>query len=589
MISSKEKAPVYLLRLHSSEALGYTVINEDSYRGLLQALPGIPFEITFRNPKEVSLSSDIGALLHALNGVLGRDRKKSPCCLILEFLDRNVDTDSYDDLSNALTLALSKQSATAPPCIVIAVPSVAVFKESVLLQKKLVPLCRRKNVLLLLVSDDTAVEAEMLVTSKRATSREKLPPLQAVRVGGETVRRKISVDEIRDLIHVLNGHFALSVGGSKSHVTGLINITQLARRQDFIEQVRDDVTRELGASEFTIFPIGIPSGGIRDLAIALVEGRTELLLADANIQEAKARKVVILCDVLGLPYRLPELIHRLRECGADDLVVCAVGLTRECSTPSEARFVSYVQLPISVCEPDSGSCIYCSQDISAIEGESFDDFALKIAQYDPVTFWELVAQDKRFFHVGHWASNRTPNHYHFQVLTEPLFRAYNSDIALRIRNCLTARGILPSFVQRIVIPDEPEARLLGDAIAPVLGLGSGDVISIPRNFLRTVAGQDVGREAIEYINETYGNEGLASANVLIADQAAHHLKTLSALRAVCDNYDATVLAFVVFLDRTDAELSIGEFLHDSHYLALYSWASPPRRAFECPCNLLKSR
>jgi hypothetical protein len=233
------------------------------------------------------------------------------------------------------------------------------------------------------------------------------------------------------------------------------------------------------------------------------------------------------------------------------------------------------------------SCRFCHQEgiEKVIDGEHFEDYARKIEHFNSFTFWEFVSQDRSFYEVGHWASDRTPNHYQFRIMAAPIFRRFSYDLSIRLRNILRKSGIAPAWVRKIVCTEGEESTALSLALAEVLGLSSKDVIRIPRKFFGSIAGKELGADLLQYIDSQYKGETLKRQNVLIVDQAAHHFRTLSSLRSVCEYYDCVVLGFLVFVDRTDAALSLGEYLPDSHYVALYSWPATPHMSHECPCTV----
>ncbi|MBI2424821.1 MAG: hypothetical protein HYV27_18470 [Candidatus Hydrogenedentes bacterium] len=588
-MTEKQESPVFLLRTQRTNTVEYSAISTESYKTLFDAIPDLPKRLHFREPLKITLSKDIVPFVNALTDVVSGLPENPRRCLIVEFLDRNVDVDIYDDFTNAIALALNIERASLPFCIVLAVSHPAVFKESVFFQRRLRPLCQKKMITLLLVCDNPTNKPELLVTCDPASVSTALPSLEAIRLTPEPTPNRISTDEIRMLVQVLNGHFELSVAEKPSHFTGIIDVRALASNHIFIEQLREEITEHFSDPSFQVLPVGMPLGGLRELGIALVDGNAKSLIARSELAHTRGRKVVVLCDLLAPCYLLQDIVTGLHQAGAVEVIVYAVARTlTECEL-GDTKIFNCIDLPISIHEQNDPTCIYCTQSVETIKGECYDDFAHSIGKYDPVCFWQLISQDERFYQVGHWASDRTPNHYHFRVLTKPIFEVYSKDIGLRVRNCLLKQGVLPNWVRRIVIPDEPEARLLGNAIAVALGLSSTDVISIPRGLLLTVAGASIDKSLIEYVTLNYNQDeskNLQFRNVLIVDQAAHHFKTLSALRSVCEHFNATILSFIAFLDRTDLEMSIGEFAHDSHYVSLYSWSSPPRRSYECPCRKL---
>jgi hypothetical protein len=128
-----------------------------------------------------------------------------------------------------------------------------------------------------------------------------------------------------------------------------------------------------------------------------------------------------------------------------------------------------------------------------------------------------------------------------------------------------------------------ESKTLAEGVAKVVGLSKADVIAIPRKHFASIAGADVSEELKTFLDNTQRISKLRHRNFVIVDQAAHHFKTLAALRTVCEHLQSKILAFAVILNRVEPAFEVGDYLHDSHYIWLYSWPSPPRLSHECPC------
>ena len=204
--------------------------------------------------------------------------------------------------------------------------------------------------------------------------------------------------------------------------------------------------------------------------------------------------------------------------------------------------------------------------------------------FDSFSFWNLVASDDKFYSVGHWPSPTTKYHYQFRVRTLPLFTVHSHGLALRLRNLLNNKGIFAPWVHRIVCLDEEESNLLAAALARTLNLQARKpVIAIPRDKFRFIAGKQVDQQFVRWFETKYRRSSLLDKNVIIVDQAAHHFKTLSALKSICQRFGATVLSFAVFLDRTAQGFELVEYLPSTHYVRLYSWPSGPKMAYECEC------
>jgi len=229
-------------------------------------------------------------------------------------------------------------------------------------------------------------------------------------------------------------------------------------------------------------------------------------------------------------------------------------------------------------------CKFCNQGVPLMVGEDYGSFSRQVGRLDPFTFWELVRENPDYYRAGHWASNRTPNHYQFRIMVKPILKRHCFGLSLRIKNLLETRSILPSWIDKIVCTEGEESKTLAVSLARAVGSSANDVIAIPRSCFASIAGADVTAELWQFLDKTYGKSKLRRQNVVIVDQAAHHFRTLAALRTVCEYLDSKILAFAVVVDRTEPGCDLGAYLHDSHYVSLYSWSSPPRWPYECPCT-----
>ena len=583
----KSPLSVGVVQIHRAGVLRYTAIPQGSYRDFVSAINGSrATAIRFRPPREILFVAGETQLLTEIGRALSRKSRRVPGdVLVFELLDRDADVDLYDDVCSSLVVALTSKKVLRPWCVALVVANPQLLLESVFLQKKLCPLCEHRKIGLVVLSDRPDHSPTLLCQSSPPMSAP-LPGLEAryeERAEESVTPDGLSADEIRAMTGVLFGHFVLRSGEQTYHLPALASIRKLAQNAAFVRQLHGDIMARLRDPRYAVLPLGIPLGGVRELAVGLAAGASDRLLvpAAAGVQH-DTQSVVILCDMVGPMYALESTVRDLMNGGFRDILIAGVARFRNAPRPGVAGAHSYFELPFDVAAMPEGECRYCNQGVPQLEAEDFDGFARGIGPFDPLTFWQFVGQDERFYSVGHWASDRTPNHYLFRVLTEPIFRTWGYDLALRIRNALRANGVIPGWVQRIVIPDDPEAGLLASALADALNLRREDIIAVPRDALRSVAGPGIGEEGLRAL-KSCGGERLQDSNALIVDQAAHHFKTLSALRAICDLYNTTILGFAVFLDRTDYAFSKGEYLHDCHYISLYSWPCSPRRAHECPC------
>jgi len=576
----------FILQVHPPRAVGFTAISVDAYAAFFRSISeSVASKMSFQNPKELTLATDVKPLVKALTSILSRKRKLKCHTLLFEMLDEQADVHVYDDLCLGLDFALRQSNMTQPWCIGFAVSNHDTFQESVLLKERLLPWCADHGVGLLLLSDNQGVKPSILCQGKLP----KLHKLPALRISEHEPDKKkkteerLSSEQVAAEFQVLFGHFETNLNGRSFHVPAVASVRKLSKNKTFLQQMRNDVSRMLDSETFTVVPFGMLGGGIDTLALALVEGDTERFCDPTVVQQHDGSPLLFLCDFLSSMYPIEDRIRLAITKRTKQMAVVGIARFQDSLDLKEIPVHFYLDTDYQAVSAGGSSCRFCKQEVPVTRGEHFDKFAREIKQYDPFTFWEFIAQSKDFFQVGHWPSNRTPNHYLFRILAKPIFKRYGHDLSLRLRNILESTNIPPVWVKKIVCTEGEESALLSAELSEVLGLRQEDVVKIPRKFFKSMAGKKMDPDLLQYINDNYGEESIRRKNVLIVDQAAHHFKTLSALRDVCEYFDCTVLAFAVFIDRTDTELSLGEYLHDSHYISLYSWSVPPRRAHECPC------
>jgi len=594
----KDPLPACIFHIHDPGAVGFIAISVDAYttffrsldpshasRMIFQKPKEIPFasRMTFQEPKERTPKFGVKYLEKELSRVLSRKKKTTCHTLLLELLDKEADVFAYDDLCLCIYHVLIDSEMALPWCIGIAVSNHKNFRESVILNERLIPFCKEKNIGLILLSDHQN-EKPIILSQGELPKMHELPVLQPSEciLPQVEVEQRLSAEQITSEFQILFGHFQVKVDDSAFHVPAIASVRKISRNKIFIRQLQNDISRILDDSSFTICPFGVPAGGINELALALVEGNANRLCYSDNIHKHNRDPLLFLFDFLSPIYQVEDKIRLARANGTKQIAIAAIGRYQnvpEYGIPTHSYLnTNYKAVPVG--EP---SCRFCIQEVPVIEEDHFDNFAREIKEFDPFTFWDFIAQSQEFFEVGHWRSDRTPNHYHFRILTKPIFKRYCYYLSIRLRNLLETKSILPGWIQKIVCTEGEESTILATGLAEVLGLRQEDVVRIPRKFFSSIAAKQLDKDLLKYIDTTYGEVNLRLRNILIVDQAAHHFKTLSALRDICEYYNCTVLAFAVFIDRTDKAFSLGEYLHDSHYLALYSWPVPPYIAHECPC------
>lgn len=590
MVDGGRRTPC-IIRVHKADPIGFTALPVDTYTALFRLLdePTASNMATTR-AEEFTIcapsSSNVTALSEKIKSVLSAKRKRQYDVLLLEMLDRDADVDVYDDICEALYLAVDDSSTAKPWLACVAVSNPVVFRESVFLSHRLTPTCDKNNVGLILLSCAEQTIDPVILSQGTLPEAMVLTPLTTLPADAHqagTGEERLSPDEVAEAFQVLFGHFKVKIGDAAYHVPAIASVRKLSKNTTFLTQLRVDVSRVLDSERFSIYPCGIPSGGIGQLCLALADGDASRLCELTTIKNHDGVPLVILCDFLYPMYPIAEAIEEARSKGIR-VAIAAIASYKDSPKFNGVDTITYLDTNYESFRDGDASCPFCSQDVPIIAGEHFDDYARKVGQFEPFTFWEFIGQDREFYSVGHWPSDRTPNHYEFRIITAPLFRRFSFCLSVRFRNILIgSMGILPDFVRKIVCTEGEESTALSIALAEVLGLSSEDVIRVPRAYLNSVAGKDLDSDVQRHVESSYGVENIKRQTVLIVDQAAHRLSTLSSLRNICGFYDCVVLAFLVFVDRTDPAFSLGELLHDMHYVRLYSWPVTARMSHECPC------
>lgn len=575
---------LYLCRIRREEAVGFTALSPDIYHALFQFIDVSPASnIALEPAREFRLSpSSIKPLADRFASALSAKRKVECRALLLEMLDSEADVHAYDDLCEAIHLAIRSPGVTGPQAIVIAVSNSKIFQDSLLLNRRLLPECERKRIGLILLSFADEVVPLILCQGNLPVSGE----LDALQHSGtsapQEALRRLSLEEITAEFQLLFGHFEVGFGGAVFHVPAIASVRRLAVNLTFVNQLRSEIS-DVVRPGYAIMPLGIPGGGILELALSVVDGDSTRLVDVVDSRSLNTNALLILCDFLAPIYSIDSLVREARSRGVKEVAVASIARYQD--APSlDVPTMSYLKTNYVTTRVPDSVCRFCEQGVPAVRRDHFDAFAREVREFEPFTFWEFVSQSPDFVRIGHWPSDRTPNHYLFRIMTDPIFKQHRYGVAIRLRNALASRGVLPDWVRKIVCTEGEESSILSTTLAQELGLRDQDVVRIPRKFFDSIAGKELDQELTRYIDTNYGANVLSHQNVLIVDQAAHHFGTLSALRQICAFYDCIVLAFAVFIDRADTALSLGEYLHDCHYVALYSWPVPPRRAWECVCT-----
>jgi len=581
----EKKYTAKILSIQDTSEIGFISLPEKLYRSFIKSIETIN-DVYFRKIKQIILTDDVLSTTNQIIQPLSYRRKNINLLLILEVLNQNFSLRKYDNLCSCLVNALSGKNISKPWCLIIVVPDSQLFSQSIILKRLLVTLCTEKEISLILLSNKRRAEPLILVQGKVPSGWQ--PPLLDNFYDSEVPETEekthlCSKQQILENFISLFGHFELKIGDEIFHVPSVCSVKKLARNSDFIDFLYDEAIKLVDNENFIVQPIGIPLGGINELAASLIQKNDKQICHIEDVETYTNCSVIILCDYLSNIYSLDKVARKLGKMGARNISVLGIGRYKDFNDIENVNIKCFFDTEYVSTGRGNESCAFCNQNTPRIKGENFKDFELSVEKFDSFTFWEFIKQSNQYFKVGHWASDRTANHYHFRIITNPIFKYHCHDLSVRVRNILISKNLIPQWIKKIVCTGGEESNILSLGLAEAFKLSPKDVIQIPRKYFKFITGKNVDTKLIEYIDQTAGEHSLKDKNVLIVDQAAHHLKTFSALRTVCEFYNCSIIGFVVFVDRTEPEISLGEYLYLSHYVPLYSWPSPPRLEHQCPC------
>jgi hypothetical protein len=561
-------------------------VPRDIYRAYLRALyTELSVQVAPAPERDWNLTTDVLELSENLVNLLSRrQRRLGRRALIVEWLDADADVRTMDRVPEAIALALDTQRLAATELVVFSLASPDPASQSLWLNRKLLPVCNDLQVAFITIYADPNARPTVLAPGRLFDGRQEgLVPALTSQPEEVFESDGLDAETIESMLDVLFGHFALVSDGDASpsiHVSTIVGIRRAARDPTLVVDLRRRIARALGTPNFKVCGYGVPGDGIDSLSLELCDGDPGRLLSREEVRRRDRAPIALLCDVLDERYPISSDIEELRKLGATPLVVASLVHSNpplDIPTP----VISYVSVPYTIYRKDS--CPFCQQQVPLVsESHDFDSISRRLMAFHEVTFWELVGGNSQFFSIGHWRSDRTPNHYYFRIMTRPLLRRHGFGLAARIRNMLlNDRKIPPTWVTKILCTEGEEAVALANN---VLGLSMQDIVRIPRKYFSSIAGKEIGEELPTFIEKQYGRDSLFRQRVLVVDQAAHHFRTFSSLRNLCEYYGALVLAFAVFVDRSPSQISWGDHFYDSHYVPLYSCPCTPRRDYECLCH-----
>jgi hypothetical protein len=378
------------------------------------------------------------------------------------------------------------------------------------------------------------------------------------------------------LIDVIYGHFELpSIG---RHSSALIATSKLLANDRAIIYLRGLLIEKLG-DEFSLLTRELNDGGLTQLAVALADTEDATVTLPIDLKRLSTKACGILVDCLTDPDVATKVVGEARSRGAERVFVLALTKMKDVAADDAHALV---ELPRVASTFDPASCDYCRHHV-LVTNADIGDFSGALREFDPFSFWRLVAADRRYYTIGHWPSPVTSYHYLFRVLFDPILPLFGFGFGVRLRNALAAAGLFPSWIEVIVAPGDITSAQLAADVARAFRLDARDVITMPRAALAQITGRHINDGFFATVPADL-EKRLQGRNVLIVDQAAHHFKTLRALHTACEHFGAKVLAFSVILNR----VTTGDFsdaLPNAHFVRLYDWPVPPLRSAECRCEV----
>lgn len=382
-------------------------------------------------------------------------------------------------------------------------------------------------------------------------------------------------------------HLVVSDGfGAELHVPCLISASRVGEDEGLVKRLRAEVSSFLSTSEWMAGTLEFEDAGLRaSLLPQLIEGDAA---RDADLTENLAgRAVIVLVDIAYDSSRLKAAQTELKRRGAVEVAFLSIVMPQD---PIDPDIVVRGLVPLSVVSTRSTeNCDFCLLGVPVVSGSGISEVRNKVAQFHPVVFWKLISLSPTFTAAGHFRSSRTGNHFWLRVMMNDVFASFGDSLANRLVRVLqTQAGVFRSWWDNIIVADDPESVALAQAIRRVIGKRAPEIIAVKREVIHGVSSGEFGEPAAEWIStslEKFGNH----RNVIIVDQAAHHLRTFTALKALCDAAGWHTLAFAVVLDRTGFSSEIHHEMHDAHYVWLHSWPFPPRTGVSCTCGSGRQR
>lgn len=488
-----------------------------------------------------------------------RDTKEGPIAFVVEYTSRaSGSTLSY--LCAQLHQVLDLDSVIT---LVVSVPSVKVLQETGILDHVYSP------AMSVAILDET--ESFRLLTDGQLETafapirrQPRLPP-PAERIRAEELFLRF-------------GHFSAELPCGPVHTNVLPNVEASRRHEDawrrLVASTRADVETLAASQEYVLLPIEWAGGELERLALEVCGGVEKIVSPGGALPTGVEVCVSLSLAPISLETHRRIALHR----GVPRTI--AVRCLNIASRRGEVSAV--VTLPPMAQSFFPWNCPYCEQDVPD-EGTGVEHL---MGPLHPKLFWDLVGWDEAHVQFKHWPSPTTPNHFNLKLETLRIFSMFGHSLAERMANTLSSKGLLPSWVDGLISTTGEEADTLVPHLAQRLGIEEGRILKVDTGARVLAERPGVDPDLAKWVaSATRNGITLGGANLVIVDQAAHHLRTLSGLRKIAEAFHGRPLGFTVFVDRTGFSVEQLESLyHGLHFAPLYSWDCPPWKALECPCR-----
>lgn len=376
------------------------------------------------------------------------------------------------------------------------------------------------------------------------------------------------------------GHFILH---SKVHVRTHYDIYKLIhneRAYSFIKEKFEDLCKKRGFD--LILGFGLCSMAISELIEALgssmgipygfiYEGAMEFI---QSAIERGQKRVMLISDVVNSGKSAKSQIDMVNSLGGE-----VVGLFVIISMENSVKTIDGV--PVDSCTKfgrtyyEEDKCRLCKLGYPERPVESADQFR-EVFKYDtqPLDFWELV-DDAKAFRVGHQIIGSVPNHYLYYIDTPRIFKKYGDWIATVLTDKIKRGKINIKNIHHLICPNEEGARLLCEKLATKIEMKHENIELIDREDIRKSSPTGIEKD----LREKY--EKLIGKNILLIDDGVNTLNTYSGFKNLASGLGASLVAYIIFLNRLSHQKMLGFEKEDIKFIDFYHWPIPPLSSGGC--------